>query len=411
MANKRKDKYGKVLKKGESQRQDNTYMYRWVNNGGRRECIYAHTLAELREMEEEIERELALGISRKTYTLNEQIERYLKTKVGLADSTRENYRYYFEHVIKDSGIGKSKVIDIRKSDILLFYNLLTEQGLSVGTIKIIHKIVRPALQLACDDNVIAKNPADGCTKEYVDDMEKKYALTFEEEKKLLDRILARTKMKRYYPMYAIMLHTGLRISEVIGLTWNDVDLENRLININHQVQYRKVHGDMKLYANDTKTNAGNRIIPMTDDVYRLFIEQKKVWLVTKKDPDFEVDGYKNFAFVSHMTGKCMNHNSIRRMMKRIVDMNNEREVQLPDISPHILRHTACCRFAESGCDIKVLQYLMGQTDIRTTMRVYNHVDLGRVKRELSKLENLSKNAEKTTSEFTPNFTPFSSKYM
>ncbi len=168
-----------------------------------------------------------------------------------------------------------------------------------------------------------------------------------------------------------------------------------------------VQGDMKLYANDTKTNAGNRIIPMTNDVYSLFSEQKKVWMKTKKDPDFEVDGYKNFVFVSHVMGKCMNHNSIRRMMRKIVNMNSEREIQLPNISPHILRHTACCRYAESGCDIKVLQYLMGQTDIRTTMRVYNHVDLGRVKRELDKLEMLNIQPKN----FTPNFTPFASKYM
>ena len=200
-------------------------------------------------------------------------------------------------------------------------------------------------------------------------------------------------------------------AEVIGLTWNDIDMDERILHVNHQIQYRKVQGDMKLYANDTKTNAGNRDIPMTDDVYRLFVEQKKVWLMTKKDPDFNVDGYKDFVFVSHMTGRCMNHNSIRRMMKAIVEMNSDRKIQLPNVSLHILRHTACSRFAESGCDIKVLQYLMGQTDIRTTMRVYNHVDIGRVKRELDKLENLSKNKEKPTSEFTPKFTPFASKSM
>ena len=393
MADKRKDKNGKVLRKGETQRKDNTYMYRWKGNDGKQGCIYARTLSELREIEEEINKEIVMGISRKTYSLNEQIERYLKTKVNLASSTRENYRYYFEHILRESQIGKTKVIDIRKSDVLLFYNSLFEQGLSMGTIKIIHKIVRPALQLACDDNVIAKNPADGCTKEYTEDMEKKYALTFEEENEFLDRIQMRRRMKRYYPMYAILIQTGLRISEAIGLTWYDVDMDRKEIHVDHQVQYRKIQGAMKLYANDTKTDAGNRIIPMTDNVYRLFMEQKKVWLMTKKAPDFEVDGYKNFVFVSHVTGKCMNHNSIRRMMKSIVDMNNMREVQLPNISPHILRHTACCRFAESGCDIKVLQYLMGQTDIKTTMRVYNHVDLGRVKRELDKLQNSDKNKE------------------
>ncbi len=407
MSEKRKDHKGRVLKVGESQRKDNTYMYRWTSNNGKRECIYARTLTELRELEKEVDREIAIGICRNSYTLNEQIERYLKTKVSLANSTRENYKYYFEHIIQESQLGNAKVVDIRKSDILLFYNNLKEQGLSVGTIKIIHKIIRPAFQLACDDNVIVKNPADGCTKEYVEDIEKKYALTFEEEGEFLDRIKMRPRMERYFPMYAIMLQTGLRISELIGLTWNDIDMDKREINVNHQVQYRMVQGDMKLYANDTKTNAGNRIIPMTDNVYALFSEQKKVWMKTKKDPDFEVDGYKNFVFVSHVTGKCMNHNSIRRMMRTIVNMNSEREIQLPNISPHILRHTACCRYAESGCDIKVLQYLMGQTDIRTTMRVYNHVDLGRVKRELDKLEMLNTQSKN----FTPNFTPFASKYM
>ena len=407
MSEKRKDHKGRVLKKGESQRKDNTYMYRWTSNNGKRECIYARTLTELRELEKEVDREIAIGICRNSYTLNEQIERYLKTKVSLANSTRENYKYYFEHIIQESQLGNAKVVDIRKSDILLFYNNLKEQGLRVGTIKIIHKIIRPAFQLACDDNVIVKNPADGCTKEYVEDIEKKYALTFEEEGEFLDRIKMRPRMERYFPMYAIMLQTGLRISELIGLTWNDIDMDKREISVNHQVQYRMVQGDMKLYANDTKTNAGNRIIPMTNDVYSLFSEQKKVWMKTKKDPDFEVDGYKNFVFVSHVTGKCMNHNSIRRMMRKIVNMNSEREIQLPNISPHILRHTACCRYAESGCDIKVLQYLMGQTDIRTTMRVYNHVDLGRVKRELDKLEMLNIQPKN----FTPNFTPFASKYM
>ncbi|MDE6364499.1 MAG: site-specific integrase [Lachnospiraceae bacterium] len=386
MADRRKDKSGKVLRKGESQRKDGTYMYRWSNNDGERECVYSRTLNELRELEEDINRDMVLGVCRKAHTLNEQIERYLRTKINLANSTKENYKYYFNHVIKESRIGKTKVTDIKKSDILLFYNSLTEQGLSIGTVKIIHKIIRPSLQLACDDDVISKNPADGCTKDYIDNPEKKFALTFDEEEEFLTRITLRPRMKRYYPMYAIILKTGLRISEAIGLTWNDISMDDQEISINHQIQYRLLNGTTQLYATDTKTSAGRRTIPMTDEVYQLFIEQKKVWMNTKKDPDFEVDGYKNFVFVSHMTGKCMNHNSVRRMMRTLVDMNDEREIKLPDLSPHILRHTACCRYAESGCDIKVLQYLMGQTDIKTTMRVYNHVDMERVKRELNRLK-------------------------
>lgn len=411
MANRRKDKTGKVLRKGEMQRANNSYMYRWTGSDGKRECIYAPTLMELREMEEVIEKERIMGISRKGYTLNEQIERYLKTKRGLADSTEENYKYYLEHVIRDSVIGGAKITDIKKSDLLLFYNSLIERGLSVGTVKIIHKIIHPAFQLACDDNIISKNPSDDCMKDYSDNVEKKYALTRKEEQEFFDRIMLKPRMRRYYPMYAIMIKTGLRISETVGLTWNDVDMWNKMIHINHQVQYRKVQGGMKLYVSETKTDAGKRSIPMTDEVYRLFLEQKKVWMQTKKDPDFEVDGYRDFVFLSHMTGKCMYHSNIRRMMKNIVDMNNEREIHLPDISPHILRHTACSRFAEAGCDIKVLQYVMGQTDIKTTMQIYNHADLERVKRTFDKLEKADIYGDKPMSELTPKFTPFACKFM
>lgn len=389
-SNKRKDSKGKVLKKGESQKDSNLYMYRWKNSYGVRKYVYADSLEELRKKEAEIEREIVLGISRTAITLNEQIEIYLHIKGNLAKSTQNNYQYYYKHTIKDSRIGSMKVVDIKKSDILIFYRKLSDTGYSAGTIKIIQKIIRPALQLACDDDVILKNPADGCMKDYTEAVEKKYALTFDEEQEFLDRIKSRPRMKRYYPMYAILLQTGLRISELIGLTWDDVDMDKKEININHQIQYRLIDGKTQYYASKTKTSAGKRIIPMTDSIYKLFVEQRKVYFSTKKDTSFEIDGYKNFVFASHVTGKCMNHNSIRRMMRRIVDMNKEREIQLPNISPHILRHTTCCRMAESGCDIKVLQYWLGQTDIRTTMCVYNHVDTERVKREITKMENLQR---------------------
>lgn len=388
MANKRKDNKGRVLKKGESQRKNGTYMYRWVDNREKPNWIYAETLEGLRAIEAQVEKDRIMGVVHNNVTLNEQIDIYLMTKNKLANSTKENYTYYYKHSIKDSRLGKMKVTNIKKSDILLFYKSLSDEGYAPGTLKIIQKIIHPALQLACDDDIIIKNPSDGCLKGYDDDPEKKYALTFDEEAEFLERVLSKPRMKRYYFMYAILLKTGLRISEAIGLTWDEVDMDEREITIDHQVQYRSVKGEMQLYASKTKTKSGVRTIPMTDEVYKLFLEQRKVWFSTKKDPEFSVDGYKDFVFVSHMTGKCMNHNSIRRMMRSIVEMNSSRKIQLPDISPHILRHTTVCRLAESGYDIKVVQYLMGQVDIRTTMRVYNHVDLERVKREIARVDRL-----------------------
>jgi len=394
---KRKDNSGRVLRTGESQRKDKTYMYRWTNPNGKRDCLYARTLEELREKESEILKEVSAGVSRTNMTLNEQIQRYLSTKSTLAKSTLANYQYYYHHAIECSAIGRVRVVNIRKSDILLYYKELYDNGFRAGTIKVIHKIVHPALQLACDDNVIVKNPAEGCTRDYFENAEKKFALTYDEEEEFLDRIKQRPRMARYYPFYAILLNTGLRISEAIGLTWADVDMTNKRISVNHQVQYRKIGNKTKFYASTTKTNAGKRIIPMTEEVYSLFKKQREEWLKIDKDTDFEVDGIRDFVFLSHQTGRCLSHNSIRRMMRSIVEMNEEREQQLPPISPHILRHTRCCRWAEAGCDIKVLQYWMGQTDIRTTMQVYNHVDGERSVREMKKLKD------------TPNYTNFYTK--
>ena len=138
---KRKDNNGRILKKGESQRANLSYMYRWTDCCGGKKTIYAKSLDELRQKEEEISKELSVGVSRTSITLNEQIELYLELKVGLANSTKDNYWYYYKHSIKDSRIGNMKVIDLRKTDIMRFYKSLSDNDYSVGTIKIVHKII------------------------------------------------------------------------------------------------------------------------------------------------------------------------------------------------------------------------------------------------------------------------------
>ena len=123
--------------------------------------------------------------------------------------------------------------------------------------------------------------------------------------------------------------------------------------------------------------------------YQYMLEQKKHWLACKKVPDFSIDGYSNFVFLSYRTGKVVRHAVIRRLFRKLVrEYNETREVQLPAISPHILRHTYCTRLAEAGTDLKTMQYLMGHSDIKTTMEVYNHVDQDRLERELHKINDL-----------------------
>lgn len=379
---KRKDTNGRILQKGESQRNDGIYMYRWTDANKKRQVIYAPNLDKLREEKGKIQLNSMIGVNINDIKLNEQIERYLATKTSLKQSTLSNYIFYFHHSIEQSAIGKMKIKDIKKSDILLFYSQLHANGFTAGTIKILQKIIRPALQLAVDDDLIRKNPADGCMKEYTESKEKKFALTIEEEQEFFERLLSCRCRKKLYNLFAIMLRTGLRISEALGLTWDDIDFKNRTININHQLQYRTINRKAKYYIDTPKTKAGNRIIPMSDEVYALFLSQRKYWMSLDKDPDFTLDGYKNFVFTSYRTGRCLFPQGVRKCMREVVEMNAERKIQLPPITPHILRHTACSRMAEAGYDIKVVQYILGQTDIRVTMQVYNHVNAERIKKQV-----------------------------
>ena len=214
-----------------------------------RQYVYAHTLEDLRREEEHIQKEIQSGVMRSNITLNEQIEWYLSTRGKLKPSTKENYRYYYHHTIEPSFLGKMKLRDIKKSHILKLYADCKAEGYANGTIAILQKILHPAFELALDDDLINKNPAKGCMKDYKDSSEKKQALTLAEEKEFLSRVRENPKMSWLYPMYAILLITGLRISELLGLTWNDVDMEKRNIHINHQLLYRYVDGRQNCISN------------------------------------------------------------------------------------------------------------------------------------------------------------------
>lgn len=123
---------------------------------------------------------------------------------------------------------------------------------------------------------------------------------------------------------------------------------------------------------------------MSEEVFKLFRLQREEWFKIKKDLDYELDGYRDFVFLSHATGRPMYPNNVRKQMRLIENMNEKRGMQLPTLSPHILRHTLCTRYAEAGMDIRTIQFLLGHADLKTTMKVYNHVDLARASRAIDR---------------------------
>lgn len=389
----RKDNKGRVLQKGESQRKDGRYVYQYTDLLGSRKSLYASTLSDLRIKKKEILHDIEDGVNANgaKMTLNQLFERYMSLKVNLRNSTRQYYTAIWKNNIKNTPLGRKEIGKIVKSDVLILYKGMSDRGLKYSTIKAFNGLLKSCFEFAMADDLIRKNPCIGCVKQFrKDDTKERIALTRQQERKLLEFAESSVVYARYVPMLKLMLILGLRCGEVIGLTWSDVNFEKREISINHQLVYRKDGDKYKLYAEMPKTKAGIRIIPMTNEVRRALLWQKKQQIVKEKKR-IEIDGYKDFCFVTS-SGMPILPGAVNSVLYNITNRCNkgikDEKEKLPHISAHILRHTACTRMAEKGMDLKVLQYIMGHSNIAMTMQVYNHVTEERRNEEMKKMESV-----------------------
>lgn len=388
----RKDNKGRVLRKGESQRKDGRYVYQYKDMSGKRKSIYSTDLSELRKQEKQINRDLEdnIDIEGAEITLNEQFDKYISLKRNLKNSTRQNYIDLWNCRIRNDVLGNKKLRDIKKSDILRFYNGLLNEELKYSTIKYYNCIISPCLELAVDDDIIRKNPCKGCLQEFSNNASERISLTEKEQEIFLEFIKQSNVYSHHYPLIMFMIGTAVRCGEAIGLTWSDVDFKNREVNINHQLRYKKSNKSYGFYADSPKTDSGVRIIPMTTDVFKALAEQRKNQMSRGWKTDVEIDGYSDFVFSTKNRNPIMPSavNSILLNIVNRYNKSNEAKEKLPHISAHNLRHTGCTRMAEAGVDQKVLQYIMGHSNISVTMEVYNHVSSERSRKEINKLEKI-----------------------
>ena len=412
MSNK-KDSKGRNLKQNEDQMKDGRYRYRYTDKYGNRRAVYSWKLVKtdkipsgkkedisLREKERQIEKDIEDGIN--TYgadiTVTELIYRYLKMNIKLADTTRSNYEHMTEKNIKGSLFGNLCIRNVKKSDVKLFYRYLHDKrNFSVGTIQLYQNLIFPSFQMAVDDDLIRKNPCEGCMKDYPRGSlgTTKEALTVEQQEKLLEFAKNRIVYQKYYVLIAFLLGTGLRISEALGITWDDIDFENKCVNVNHQIVYKKLNGISKHRVCPTKTKE-TRIVPMQDEIIKILQQHKKETYLMSRLNDYTVDGLKTFVFLNKEM-KLYTPNTFTRALHELQEAYN-REVEdednaviLPNFAAHTLRHTYCTRMAENGCDIKVLQEIMGHKNIAVTMQVYNHVSNDRTIKEVQKLNSIMTN--------------------
>ena len=401
----RKDPKGRALRKGEIYREsDGRYAYGYVDPYGKRKFIYSKDLKKLREREEKLFKDQLDGLNVYVMgkaSLNFVFDRYISTKSELRETTYTNYTYMYDRFVRE-GFGKRKIGEIKYSDVLYFYyDLLNDRGLQVNTLETIHTVLHPTFQLAVRDDIIRNNPSDGVMAEIKKKNTKKknmrHALTIEQQRAFMNYIASSPIFVHWNSIFTVLLGTGCRIGEVVGLRWSDIDMEKRTIDINHSMTYYPRRTDTykcEFKVSLPKTEAGTRILPMMQPVYEALQSEYE----RQKEDGFctaVVDGMSGFIF-SNRFGMIHNPAAINRAIRRILGAHNAEEIVkakkekrepiiIPHFSCHHLRHTFCSRFCENETNIKIIQEIMGHASIETTMDIYGEVNSDKKKESIEKL--------------------------
>lgn len=399
MPSKRRDSKGRVLRNGESQRADGKYMFRYTDCTGKRRTIYSWKLVStdrlkegqrdsqaLRDKEKKILKDIDDHIKTNDaehLSVDDLFRQFMDIRQDLRTGTRCNYNnIYNKHIkpaIGNTTIGKIKSTTIQK----LYHTMSTDKGLCPSTIRTAHTIIYQIFDNAVRDDILRSNPAANAFSAFRKTTELsskvKEPLSAAEQEAFIEYVYRNRTYKRYANFFTVLLGTGMRISEALGLRWCDCDFENGLISVTHTLLYKSGEDGRYYYRIETtKTTAGQREIPMFDDVKEALLREQQKKRSNKSS--FTVDGYTDFIFLNQC-GKVYTQAFIYDTIQNIVTSYNRDEfakaqeenrepLYIPKISAHIFRHTFCTRMCESNVNIKVLQDIMGHRNIRTTMETY-----------------------------------------
>ncbi len=419
MSEKRKDSKGRILRNGEVQRSDGKYMFRYTDVTGKRQTVYSWKLVatdkvpdgkrckvSLRELEKQIVRDLDDNIRTADATntvVDDLFKSFMEIRIDLKETTRCNYINLYDYYIRDE-LGYRTLKTVKYSDIQkLYMYLIQEKGFKLSTIESIHSIIYQMFDAAVMDNIIRVNPSTNVLKNvrkiFKEDRTKKHALTEEEQVRFIDYVYNSKTYKRWGPLFTVLLGTGMRIGEALGLRWRDCDFDKNVITVDHILLYKvcEASGKYEYRVTSPKTIAGKRLIPMLGDVKRTLLtlqeEQKRVF---QNHKPFTVDGYTGFIFLNS-NGKVFTNGAVHGAIQNIITLYNRDEyflakeeerdpVYLPKFSAHNLRHTFCTRYCEYEKDLKTIQDVMGHRNITTTMNVYNETTESRKQVSFEHLE-------------------------
>ena len=380
---------------GESQRQDGRYAYKYKDINGETKFVYSWRLDKndrapagkprdlsLRKKERQIQQDLFNQIAPNggNLTVLELVQKYLSLKVNVRHNTQANYNFVVG-ILKKEAFGGLRIDKVKLSDAKAWLIKLQKDGRGYSTIHSVRGVVRPAFEMAVQDDLIRKNPFGfELATVVVNDSVTREAITRVQERAFLKLIQEDNCYRKYYDGIYILFNTGLRISEFCGLTISDIDFQNKRIRVDHQLQRKR---DMEYIIEDTKTKSGERYVPMSQQVAECF---RRV-IANRKPPKQEpiIDGYTGFLFLDK-NGMPMVALHWEHYFKHILNKYNSiYKVQLPKITPHVCRHTFCSNMARSGMSPKTLQYIMGHSDISVTLNTYTHLTFDDAKAEFDRV--------------------------
>lgn len=396
MSVKRRDNKNRILRNGESQRTDGRYAYVYVDGNGKQKFLYSWKLEStdrlpqgkrdciaLRDKIKMLNKDLSDGITPNggDMTVLQLVQKYVGQKTGVRHNTEANYNFVI-NVIKKEPFGAKRIDKVKLSDAKEWLiKMQKTDGRGYSSIHTIRGVVRPAFQMAVDDDLIRKNPFEfQLATVVVNDSVTREAITRKQERAFLEFVKSDKHFRRYYDGIYILFKTGLRISEFVGLTKSDIEFENHRIKVDHQLQRKR---NMEYIIEDTKTPSGIRYVPMKDDVeecFRRIIDERP-----KPKVEPMIDGYAGFLYLDK-NGMPMVALHWEKYFQHICQKYNSiYKVQMPKVTPHVCRHTFCSNMAKSGMNPKTLQYIMGHSDIGVTLNTYTHVGFEDAQEEMKKI--------------------------
>ena len=309
------------------------------------------------------------------YTVGEWMEVWFQdyAKIKVRPSSHQTYQGYIQNHIRPN-IGDIPLEKLTSLDLQKLYKKLLAQGrvdrveakgqpkgLSAKTVRNIHQILSSALKLAQEQRLILTNPAEGCALPRVEHQEMKTLTTVQ-----LASFFREARESGVFELYYLELATGLRRGELLGLKWEDIDLERGDLRVRRQVS--RINGEV--VEAPLKTKNAYRTLPLAEDTVSVLKEQRKKV------------GNSPWVFPSP-NGGPISPDSVLHMLHRVL-----KRAGLPKVRFHDLRHTFATLALQNGVDVKTVSGMLGHFSAGFTLDTYAHITSAAQRQAAKTMENV-----------------------